>query len=201
MSASILDVGPTRETAAWATPSSATRAAWRCSRRAPPPSSRRSHHRESRCSFRSCPQGRGGPAKRDSQRPRSAVSMVCSTALSSPVSMSVSSSAWRADQSRGARERTAGPLLAAGPIHRAGDRGRDRAQHRRDDRPAYQARSRQAAAVDLPLNVDAERCFADDTFAWELKPDGAWERRTGGERSVHHELMERARERSTADEA
>jgi polyphosphate kinase len=45
-----------------------------------------------------------------------------------------------------------------------------------------------------------ERCFADDTFAWELKADGGWERRTGGERSVHHELMERARERAAAAE-
>jgi polyphosphate kinase len=43
-----------------------------------------------------------------------------------------------------------------------------------------------------------ERCFADDTFAWELKPDGGWERRAGGERSVHHELVERARERAAA---
>jgi polyphosphate kinase len=43
-----------------------------------------------------------------------------------------------------------------------------------------------------------ERCFADDTFAWQLKADGEWERRAGGERSVHHELMERARERAAA---
>jgi polyphosphate kinase len=37
-----------------------------------------------------------------------------------------------------------------------------------------------------------ERCLADDTFAWELGPDGSWVRRNGGERSVHYELMERA---------
>jgi polyphosphate kinase len=37
-----------------------------------------------------------------------------------------------------------------------------------------------------------DRCFADDTFAWDLGPDGAWTRRTGNTRSVHAELMERA---------
>jgi polyphosphate kinase len=36
------------------------------------------------------------------------------------------------------------------------------------------------------------RCFADDTFAWELAPDGAWNRRRGGERSAHAELMAQA---------
>jgi polyphosphate kinase len=44
-----------------------------------------------------------------------------------------------------------------------------------------------------------ERCFADDTFAWELRPDDSWERRGGGARSVHRELMERALERATVD--
>jgi polyphosphate kinase len=42
-----------------------------------------------------------------------------------------------------------------------------------------------------------ERCLADDTFAWELAPDEAWVRRTGGERSVHRELMERATARAS----
>jgi polyphosphate kinase len=37
-----------------------------------------------------------------------------------------------------------------------------------------------------------ERCLADDTFAWELRSDGEWQRRGGGSRSVHRELMERA---------
>jgi polyphosphate kinase len=41
-----------------------------------------------------------------------------------------------------------------------------------------------------------ERCFADDTFAWELQSDGSWQRREGGERSVHAELRERALERA-----
>jgi polyphosphate kinase len=44
-----------------------------------------------------------------------------------------------------------------------------------------------------------ERCFADDTFAWELGPDDAWERRRGDERSVHRELMDRALERASAE--
>ena len=44
-----------------------------------------------------------------------------------------------------------------------------------------------------------ERCLADDTFAWELRPDDSWERRRGGTRSVHRELMERALERAAVD--
>jgi polyphosphate kinase len=39
------------------------------------------------------------------------------------------------------------------------------------------------------------RDFADDTFAWELDVE-RWERRRGGTRSVHRELMERALEAS-----
>ncbi len=54
-----------------------------------------------------------------------------------------------------------------------------------------------------PLKAEIEdtlkRCFADDTFAWELRPDESWERRRGGTRSVHRELMERALERSVVD--
>jgi polyphosphate kinase len=46
------------------------------------------------------------------------------------------------------------------------------------------------------LEDTLERCFADDTFAWELCDDGTWTRRTGNERSVHHELMKRATERA-----
>jgi polyphosphate kinase len=44
-----------------------------------------------------------------------------------------------------------------------------------------------------------ERCFADDTFAWELGPDDSWERRRGDSRSVHSELMQRALERPSAE--
>ncbi len=40
-----------------------------------------------------------------------------------------------------------------------------------------------------------ERSFADDSFAWDLLPDGAWERRQGATRALHAELMEKARER------
>ena len=47
---------------------------------------------------------------------------------------------------------------------------------------------------DLQAELDdtLERCLADDTNAWTLGPDGRWTRRTGGTRSVHRELMERA---------
>jgi polyphosphate kinase len=49
------------------------------------------------------------------------------------------------------------------------------------------------------LEDTLERCFADDTFGWELRPDDTWERRTGGSRSVHRELMERTLERASAE--
>jgi polyphosphate kinase len=45
------------------------------------------------------------------------------------------------------------------------------------------------------LEDTLERCLADNTFAWELGPDGSWRRRTEGTRSVQGELMERALER------
>jgi polyphosphate kinase len=44
-----------------------------------------------------------------------------------------------------------------------------------------------------------ERCLADDTFAWELGPEGDWERRTGGRRSVQRELMDRAAARASVE--
>jgi polyphosphate kinase len=47
------------------------------------------------------------------------------------------------------------------------------------------------------LQDTLDRCFADDTFAWEMQSDGSWRRRQGGERSVHAELRERALERAT----
>jgi polyphosphate kinase len=49
------------------------------------------------------------------------------------------------------------------------------------------------------LEDTLERCFADDTFAWELRPDDTWERRKESQRSVHRELMERALERASAE--
>jgi polyphosphate kinase len=45
-----------------------------------------------------------------------------------------------------------------------------------------------------------ERCLADDTYGWELGPDGDWTRRTAGTRSVHRELMELALEPAGATE-
>jgi polyphosphate kinase len=49
------------------------------------------------------------------------------------------------------------------------------------------------------LEDTLERCLADNTFAWELGPDGSWQRRTEGTRSVQRELMERALERVSAE--
>ena len=53
-------------------------------------------------------------------------------------------------------------------------------------------------APDLQAELEdtLERCFADDSFAWELEDDGCWKRREGRERSVHAELRERALERA-----
>jgi polyphosphate kinase len=42
------------------------------------------------------------------------------------------------------------------------------------------------------LDDTLERCLSDDSNAWTLGPDGDWTRRTGGTRSAHRELMERA---------
>ena len=41
------------------------------------------------------------------------------------------------------------------------------------------------------LEDTLERCLADDTFSWTLDADGRWNRREGGTRSVHLELMQR----------
>jgi polyphosphate kinase len=46
------------------------------------------------------------------------------------------------------------------------------------------------------LEATFEHYFADDTFAWDLGPDGDWTRRTGGTRVLHEELMKRALERA-----
>jgi polyphosphate kinase len=56
-----------------------------------------------------------------------------------------------------------------------------------------------------PLRAELEdtldRCLADDTFAWDLCPDGSWGRRQGNTRCVHGELMQRARDRGDSDGA
>jgi polyphosphate kinase len=54
------------------------------------------------------------------------------------------------------------------------------------------------AALRRELEDTVERCLADDTFAWELRPDDTWERRRNGERATQRELMERAVERASA---
>jgi polyphosphate kinase len=51
-------------------------------------------------------------------------------------------------------------------------------------------------ALRAELEDTVERNLADDTFGWELGPDGEWERRAGGTRALHRELMERAAERA-----
>jgi polyphosphate kinase len=52
----------------------------------------------------------------------------------------------------------------------------------------------------VQLEDTVERCLADDTFGWELGPDGDWTRRSGDTRSVHRELMEAALERADSAE-
>jgi polyphosphate kinase len=54
----------------------------------------------------------------------------------------------------------------------------------------------ESKALQSELEDTLERCFADDSFAWELESDGGWKRRAGGDRSVHAELRERAAERA-----
>ena len=49
----------------------------------------------------------------------------------------------------------------------------------------------EAPELQAELDDTLERCFADDTNAWVLRPNGHWERRDGRTRSVHEELMER----------
>ena len=49
------------------------------------------------------------------------------------------------------------------------------------------------------LEDTLERCFADDSFGWDLLPDGSWRRRSGDSRRVHRELMERARDHAEHD--
>jgi polyphosphate kinase len=50
------------------------------------------------------------------------------------------------------------------------------------------------------LEATFEHYFADDTFAWELGPDGDWTRRSGGEHALHEDLMERVLERARSAE-
>jgi len=55
-------------------------------------------------------------------------------------------------------------------------------------------------AIAAYLAETLDRSLEDDTFCWELGPDGIWNPRRAGERALHRELMERATERhATAD--
>jgi polyphosphate kinase len=49
------------------------------------------------------------------------------------------------------------------------------------------------------LEDTLERCFADDTNAWELDADAQWTRREGRTRDVQAELMERALDRAVQE--
>jgi polyphosphate kinase len=51
------------------------------------------------------------------------------------------------------------------------------------------------------LEDTLERCFADDTNAWELGADKQWRRREGRTREVQRELMERALDRAAPEDA
>jgi polyphosphate kinase len=48
------------------------------------------------------------------------------------------------------------------------------------------------AELRAELDDTLERCLADDTFSWRLDADEGWIRRTGRNRCVHRELMDRA---------
>ena len=56
------------------------------------------------------------------------------------------------------------------------------------------------ASLCAELGDTLERYLADDTFGWELGPEGNWTRRTGRTRAVHDELMESALERARSTE-
>jgi polyphosphate kinase len=56
------------------------------------------------------------------------------------------------------------------------------------------------AEVRAELEDTLERCFADDTFAWELGADKQWTRRQGRTREAQRELMERALDRAAQED-
>jgi polyphosphate kinase len=55
-----------------------------------------------------------------------------------------------------------------------------------------------APELQAELEDTLELCFADDANAWTLDSKGRWQRRAGGHRSVHRELMKRTLAQSTA---
>jgi polyphosphate kinase len=55
-------------------------------------------------------------------------------------------------------------------------------------------------ALKEELEDTLERCFADDSFAWDLQPDGGWRRRESGARRLHTELMQRAVKRAPSSD-
>ena len=55
-------------------------------------------------------------------------------------------------------------------------------------------------ALSEEIEDTLERCLADDSFGWELRPDDTWERRRGGHRAAQRELMERATARASVEQ-
>jgi len=56
------------------------------------------------------------------------------------------------------------------------------------------------AEVRAELEDTLERCFCDDTFAWELGADKQWTRRDGRTRDAQRELMDRALARAVPED-
>jgi polyphosphate kinase len=56
-------------------------------------------------------------------------------------------------------------------------------------------------ALRAELDDTLDRSLADDTYAWELGPDGGWSRRQGRTRAAQEELMARATDAVMAKEA
>ena len=56
------------------------------------------------------------------------------------------------------------------------------------------------AEVRAELEDTLERCFADDTHAWELGADKQWTRREGRTRDAQRELMQRALDRAAVED-
>jgi polyphosphate kinase len=58
----------------------------------------------------------------------------------------------------------------------------------------------ESAALRNQIEEVLERSLADDAYAWDLREDDSWARRTGGDRSVHEELMQAALDRAPDDD-
>jgi polyphosphate kinase len=90
-------------------------------------------------------------------------------------------------------------IFERGDEHRCLMGSADLMQRNLDHRVELLAPVKDAAVRDTLVDV-VERCLADDTFAWDLGPEGNWTRRRGGTRSVHAELIELATAREAPEE-